>query len=88
MVKDLLFLTKICIPLNFNSVKMWPPFSVECNNRASRSGTGHLKYGKTGNKKHSTLLQNDLNSDIARFTTNEKKPLQPYSLQYRFERGL
>ena len=33
-----------------------------------------LRYGKTGNKKcatcFATLLQNELNSDIARFTTH------------------
>ena len=35
-------------------------------------------YGKTGNKKlatcFATLLQNELNSDVARKTTHEKKP--------------
>ena len=37
-----------------------------------------LKYGKTGNKKQATcfatLLQNELNSDVARFTTHKNKP--------------
>ena len=39
---------------------------------------GYLRYGKTGNKKReicfATWLQNELNSDIARFTTHENKP--------------
>ena len=39
---------------------------------------GYLRYGKTGNKKRSicfaTWLQNELNSDVARFTTHENKP--------------
>ena len=42
-------------------------------------------------KKHApcfaTFLQNELNSDVARFTTN-KNTLQHYSLQDSFERGL
>ena len=39
---------------------------------------GYLKNGKTGNKKRAicftTWLQNELNSDVARFTTYENKP--------------
>ena len=39
---------------------------------------GYLRYGKTGNKQRSicfaTWLQNELNSDVARFTTHENKP--------------
>ena len=39
---------------------------------------GYLKNGKTGNKKRAicftTWLQNELNSDVARFTTHENKP--------------
>ena len=39
-----------------------------------------LIYGKTGNKKpvtcFATLLQNELNSDVARFTTHIKPVLQ------------
>ena len=39
--------------------------------------TGYLRYGKTGNKKRAicfaTWLQNELNSDVARFTTHENK---------------
>ena len=39
-----------------------------------------LIYGKTGNKKHvtcfATLLQNELNSGVARFTTHIKPVLQ------------
>ena len=39
---------------------------------------GYLRYGKTGNKKRAicfaTWLQNELNSDVARFTTHENKP--------------
>ena len=39
---------------------------------------GFLMYGKTGNKKRAicfaTWLQNELNSDVARFTTHENKP--------------
>ena len=38
---------------------------------------GGLRYGKTANKKRATcfatLLQNELNSDVARFTTREIK---------------
>ena len=34
-----------------------------------------------------TLLQNELNSNVARFTTHEEKTLQPYLLQDRLERG-
>ena len=40
--------------------------------------TGYLRYGKTGNKKRAicfaTWLQNELNSDVARFTTHLNKP--------------
>ena len=47
-----------------------------------------LKYGKTGNKKRATclatLLQNELNNDVARFTTHIKPVLQ----QIRFLIGL
>ena len=43
-----------------------------------------LRYGKTGNKKRAacfaTLLQNELNSDIARFTTHVKPVLQQIRL--------
>ena len=39
---------------------------------------GYLRYGKTGNEKRAicfaTWLQNELNSDVARFTTHENKP--------------
>ena len=39
---------------------------------------GYLKNGKTGNKKRAicfaTWLQNELNSDVARFTNYENKP--------------
>ena len=39
---------------------------------------GYLKNGKTGNKKRAICftawLQNELNSDVARFTTYENKP--------------
>ena len=39
---------------------------------------GYLRNGKTGNKKRAicfaTWLQNELNSDVARFTTHENKP--------------
>ena len=40
--------------------------------------TGYLRHGKTGNKKRAicfaTWLQNELNGDVARFTTHENKP--------------
>ena len=43
-----------------------------------------LKYGKKGNKKcvtcFATLLQNELNSDVARFTTHIKPVLQQIRL--------
>ena len=38
---------------------------------------GYLRNGKTGNEKRkifATWLQNELNSDVARFTTHENKP--------------
>ena len=39
---------------------------------------GYLRNGKTGNKKlaicFATWLQNELNGDVARFTTHENKP--------------
>ena len=38
---------------------------------------GYLRYGKTADKKRkifATWLQNELNSDVARFTTHENKP--------------
>ena len=38
---------------------------------------GYLRYGKTANKKRkifATWLQNELDSDVARFTTHENKP--------------
>ena len=38
---------------------------------------GYLRYGKTANKKRRIFakwLQNELDSDVARFTTNENKP--------------
>ena len=39
---------------------------------------GYLRHGKTCNKKRAisfaTWLQNELNSDVARFTTHENKP--------------
>ena len=39
---------------------------------------GYRRYGKTGNKKRAiffaTWLQNELNSDVAFFTTHENKP--------------
>ena len=48
-------------------------------------------FNVMGNKKRATcfatLLQNELNSDFAPFTTHEKKPVLPYLLQDRFERG-
>ena len=47
------------------------------------------RYGKTGTKNvqqcSAILLQNGLNSDVARFITDEKN-LQFYLLQDRFER--
>ena len=48
--------------------------------------------GKTGNKKRATcfatLLQNELNSDVARFTTHIKPVLQQIRLLLkRFEHG-
>ena len=47
-----------------------------------------LRYGKTGNKKRTTclatLLQNELNSDVARFTT----PIKPVLQQIRLLTGL
>ena len=47
-----------------------------------------LRYGKTGNKKRATclatLLENKLNSDVARFTTHIKPVLQ----QIRLSTGL
>ena len=43
-----------------------------------------LRYGKTGNKKRATclatLLQNELNNDVARFTTHIKPVLQQIRL--------
>ena len=43
-----------------------------------------LRYGKTGNKKRATclatLLQNELNSDVTRFTTHIKPVLQQIRL--------
>ena len=41
-----------------------------------------LRYVKTGNKKHcfATLMQNELNSDVARFTTHIKPVLQQIRL--------
>ena len=43
-----------------------------------------LKYGKTGNKKHTTcfatLLQNELNSDVARYKAHVKPVLQQIRL--------
>ena len=50
-----------------------------------------LKYGKTGNKKHATCfatsLQNELNSDVARFTTYLKPGLHQIRVVDRFEHG-
>ena len=48
---------------------------------------GYLRYGKTGrNKKRAicfaTWLQNELNSDVARFTTHENKPCILISCNY------
>ena len=44
----------------------------------------YLRYGKTGNKKRATclakLLQNKLNSDVARFTTHIEPVLQQIGL--------
>ena len=35
---------------------------------------GYLRYGKTGNEKRAICwLQNELNSDVVRFTANENK---------------
>ena len=49
-----------------------------------------LRNNKTGNKKRATcfvtFLQNELTSEVARFTNHEKKTSQPYLLQGRFER--
>ena len=39
-----------------------------------------LRYGKTGNKKCATLPQNELNSDVTRFTTNIKPVIQQIRL--------
>ena len=43
-----------------------------------------VRYGKTGNKKRATcfatVLQNELNSDVARFTTHIKPVLQQIRL--------
>ena len=42
-----------------------------------------VRYGKTDNKKRAiclaTWLQNELNSDVTRFTTYENKPCNPIS---------
>ena len=51
---------------------------------ATTTAKDQYRYGKTGNKKRATffatLLQNELNSDVARFTTCEKKTLQQIDL--------
>ena len=60
----------------FYSQRVWIGYSIE------------LRHGKTGNKKRTTclatLLQNELNSDVARFTTHIKPVLQ----QIRLLKGL
>ena len=53
--------------------KMTPQYNCECACKDSP-----LRCSKTGDKKRATsfvtLLQNELNSDVARFTTHDKKP--------------
>ena len=50
-----------------------------------KGSTFSLSYGKTGNKRRAscfaTLLQNELNSHVARFTTQVNKTLKPHLLQ-------
>ena len=50
-----------------------------------------LRYGKTGNKRRATflatLLQNELNRDVARFTTQVQTCLATNQVVNRFERG-
>ena len=52
---------------------------------------GSWRYGKTGNKTRATclatLLQNELNSDVARFTTHVQTCSQPDFLQHKFDLG-
>ena len=52
--------------------KITPQYNCECACKDSPLGCS----GKTGNKKRATAfqLQNELNSDVARFTTHEKNP--------------
>ena len=47
------------------------------------------RFGKTGNEKTclATLLQNELNSDVARFTTHIKPVLQQIRLLTGFSEG-
>ena len=50
-----------------------------------------LRYGKTGNKRRATflatLLQNELNRDVERFTTHVQTCLATNQVVNRFERG-
>ena len=49
------------------------------------------RYEKTGNKKHTTcvatLLQNEMKSDVARFTTHVRTCQQPDLVQDRSDEG-
>ena len=54
--------------------KLLRPFARGLTAQLKEVVFSHLRYGKKGNKKLATclatLLQNELNSDVARFTTD------------------
>ena len=70
--------------------KYWLSYSVILSGSVERKCA--LRYVKTGNKKRATcfatLLQNELNSDVGRFTTHIKPVLQPTNrVVNRFKHG-
>ena len=63
----------------------------KCTRQDLKKQRRDLRFGKTGNKKRATcfatLLQNELNSDVARFTTHIKPVLQQIRLLTGLSRG-
>ena len=83
-VDPVIFLMWVACELFKRDFCLERPVQLNCSEELQR-------YAKTGNKKHATcfptLLQNELNSEVARFTTHVQTCQQPDLLQDRFDVG-
>ena len=75
----------------FSNLRERSKYSLQYIFVALRKDDSTLRYGKTGNKKHatcfSTLLQNEFNINVARFTTHVQTCLSTNQVVNRFDVG-